>query len=77
MSARIDWLRYYKSCLLEPGRASYNGSHTRSSLPDSFSTEDCWIVLIAVLNDIFVVIYGIVLNEKPNAPMVPTDKCHD
>ena len=40
-------------------------------------TEDCWIVLIAVLDDVLVHVFEIFSHEKPNSSVAPADECHD
>ena len=40
-------------------------------------TEDGWIVLISVLDDVLVYVFEIFSNEKPNSSVAPTDECHD
>jgi len=39
--------------------------------------EDCWIVFVAVFNDVLVYIFEILTNEEPNSSVAPTDECHD
>jgi hypothetical protein len=40
-------------------------------------TQNCWIVFIAVFNDLFVYIFESLTNEEPNSSVAPTDECHD
>jgi len=40
-------------------------------------TEDGWIVLISVLDDVLVYVFEIFSNEKSNSSVAPTDECHD
>ena len=40
-------------------------------------TQDCWIIFVAVLNDVLVYIFEILTNEEPNSSVAPADECHD
>ena len=40
-------------------------------------TENCWIVVIAVFNDILVYILESLTNEESNPSVASTDGCHD
>ena len=39
--------------------------------------EDCWIVFVAVFNDILVYIFEIFTHEESNSSVGATDECHD
>ncbi len=39
--------------------------------------EDCWIVFIAIFNDVLVYIFEILTDEEPNLSVRVTDECHD
>ena len=39
--------------------------------------EDCWIVFVAVFNDILVYVFEIFTHEESNSSVAPTDECHD
>ena len=39
--------------------------------------EDCWIVFVAVFNDVLVYIFEILTNGESNSSVGATDECHD
>jgi hypothetical protein len=39
--------------------------------------QDRWIVFVTVFDDVFVYVFEILTNEKPNSSVGATDECHD
>jgi hypothetical protein len=39
--------------------------------------QDCWIIFIAVFDDVLVYVFEILANEEPDSSVGATDECHD